>query len=126
MTDTTFQVSPDDQHKNPHEKVDYAGKLRIALRRPIEATWLPREPLIACDDNHVIPSSFTSVPLTVYFDSRKTQMRLVGGLLGVTQTGQTLEVEPACGWALVYEEPIDPLSVRYQLSEDRQKKLNDD
>jgi len=37
-------------------------------------------------------------------------MRLVGGFTGVTQEEETLIVEPECGWALVYEEPIDPIA----------------
>ncbi len=35
-------------------------------------------------------------------------MRLVGGLMGVTQEEETLTVEPECGWAVVYEEQINP------------------
>ena len=54
MTATTFSVSPEVKPKRVHEKVDYVGKLRTALRRPIEATWLPREPLIACDEDHAL------------------------------------------------------------------------
>ncbi len=63
MTHTTFPVSPDVKPKTPPEKVDYAGKLRVALRRPIEATWLPREPLVACDDNHAL---LTAMKLSFY------------------------------------------------------------
>ena len=54
MPDTTFAVSPNVTPKTRHEKVDYVGKLRVALRRPIEATWLPAGPLIACDEDHVL------------------------------------------------------------------------
>ncbi len=68
-----------------------------------------------------VPSCFTSVPLTVFWGSQETKMRLVGGLLGVTQNNETLAVEPECGWVVVYEEPIDPLSPQYQRREDRQK-----
>lgn len=57
MPDTTFAVSPEVKPKRVHEKVDYVGKLRTALRRPIEATWLPREPLIACDEDHALLSA---------------------------------------------------------------------
>src|SRR5262249_38970048 len=42
----------------PLEKVDYVGKLRTALRRPIEATWLPRNLLVACDEDHALLSAF--------------------------------------------------------------------
>lgn len=60
MTATTFPVTPDVTAKDPHEKMDYVGKLRVALRRPIEATWLPREPLIACDDDHALLTAMCS------------------------------------------------------------------
>ncbi|QDV16221.1 hypothetical protein Pan153_08420 [Gimesia panareensis] len=63
MTNTTFPVSPDVTPKTPLEKVDYVGKLRVALRRPIEATWLPREPLVACDDKHAL---LTAMKLSFY------------------------------------------------------------
>lgn len=61
-----------------------------------------------------IPSCFTSVPLTVFWGTKEAKMRLIGGLLGVTQDDETLEVEPECGWAIVYEEPVNPLSDHYQ------------
>jgi len=68
----------------------------------------------------VIPSCFTSVPLTVYWGAKETRMRLIGGLLGVSQDNETLEVEPECGWAVVYEEPVDPLSDSYRRLEELQ------
>jgi len=68
-----------------------------------------------------VPSCFTSVPLTVFWGAEETKMRLVGGLLGVSQSEDTLGVEPECGWAVVYEEPVDPMSEHYQRLEDRQK-----
>jgi hypothetical protein len=51
-------------------------------------------------------------------------MRLVGGLMGVTQEEETLTVEPDCGWAVVYEEPVDPLSQKCQWLEDRSRGAN--
>jgi hypothetical protein len=65
------------------------------------------------------PTCFTSVPLKVFWGSRETDMRLVGGLMGVTQDEATLTVEPECGWAVVYDEPVDPLSPQYQWLEGR-------
>ena len=41
-------------------------------------------------------------------------MRLVGGLLGVAQEETTLAVEPECGWVVLYEEPVEPHSARYE------------
>lgn len=70
-----------------------------------------------------IPSCFTSVPLTVFWGGEETKMRLIGGLLGVSQDDETLEVKPECGWAVVYEEPVDPLSGHYQWFEKRQRYL---
>lgn len=52
-----------------------------------------------------IPSCFTSIPLTTWLGGKKSKMRLIGGLLGVSQDDETLEVEPEYGWAVVYEEP---------------------
>lgn len=57
MSNTTFAVSPEVKSKRPLEQVDYIGKLRTALRRPIEATWLPRNPLVSCDENHALLSA---------------------------------------------------------------------
>ena len=71
-----------------------------------------------------IPSCFTSVPLTVFWGAAKTPMRLVGGLLGVTQNEETLTVQPECGWAVIYEEPVDPLSPQAQWTEKRRERLN--
>lgn len=68
-----------------------------------------------------IPSCFTSVPLIVFWGGQKTEMRLIGGLLGVSQQHETLEVEPECGWAVVYEEPVDPLSEQHEWLEQRQR-----
>jgi Domain of unknown function (DUF4419) len=70
-----------------------------------------------------IPSCFTSVPLKVFWGSQETEMRLVGGLMGVAQDDQTFAVEPECGWAVIYEEPVDPLSWQYEMLEERKHRL---
>lgn len=54
MTDTTFDVSPEVKKKRDREIVDYVSELRTALRRPIEQHWLPRHPVIACDEDHAL------------------------------------------------------------------------
>ncbi len=54
MTDTTFNVSPEVTKKRDREIVDNVGALRTALRRPIEQQWLPRNPVVACDDDHTL------------------------------------------------------------------------
>lgn len=74
---------------------------------------------------YAIPPCFTSVPLKVFWGDRATDMRLVGGLLGVTQNEQSLAVEAECGWALIYEEPVDPLSAQYQRFEDHKARLRE-
>ena len=63
MAHTTFSVSSEAASTTPREKVDYVGKLRVAFRRPIEATWLPRAPLVACDDDHAL---LTAMKLSFY------------------------------------------------------------
>lgn len=68
-----------------------------------------------------IPSCFTSVPLTIDWGGRETKMQFIGGLLGVSQDDTTLAVAPECGWAIVYEEPVDPLSPYYQQLEERKR-----
>jgi hypothetical protein len=37
--------------------------------------------------------------------------------MGVTQEEKTLTIEPECGWAIVYEEPVDPLCRQHSLLE---------
>ncbi|MGN6545536.1 MAG: DUF4419 domain-containing protein [Aureliella sp.] len=68
-----------------------------------------------------IPACFTSVPLTVTWGAEKTLMRLVGGLMGVSQHRETLDVQPQCGWMVLYEEPVDPLSPEHQWLEEREQ-----
>jgi len=63
MSDTTFNVSPEVAKKCDHEIVDYVGKLRTALRRPIEQHWLPRNPVVACDGEHAL---LTAMCLSFY------------------------------------------------------------
>ncbi len=45
----------------------------------------------------------------------------MAAVLGVSQDDATLEVKSECGWAIVYEEPVDPLSEHYQRLEERQR-----
>jgi hypothetical protein len=51
------------------------------------------------------PPCLTSVPLTVFWASEECAMRLVGGLMGVSQRADDLALEPQCGWAVVYDAP---------------------
>lgn len=70
-----------------------------------------------------IPNCMTSVPLTVHWGTTETEMRLVGGLLAVTQDAATNTVEPECGWVIVYESPVDELSDHYKWLEERTEQL---
>ncbi|HVX60269.1 MAG TPA: DUF4419 domain-containing protein [Pirellulales bacterium] len=60
-----------------------------------------------------IPSALASAPVKVVWGDRETEMRFVGGLMGVSQHDEDLAFEPQCGWAVVYEEPVDPPSSRF-------------
>ncbi len=66
----------------------------------------------------------TSVPLTVHWGTIESEMRLVGGLLAVTQDAATKTVEPECGWVIVYESPVDELSAHYRWLEERNERLH--
>lgn len=68
-----------------------------------------------------IPGCVTAVPVKVFWGNVEADMRFVGGLLGVSQDEATLAVEPECGWAVIYEEPVDPLSPRDRWLEDRRR-----
>ena len=106
----------DKLYKNPY-LADWQQRLAIDERQHGRERW---------DDPQgvgfgAVPSCFTSAPLTVFWGSKKTPMRLVGGLMGVTQDEQSLAVQPECGWAVIYEEPIDALSSRDQWFEKRKR-----
>jgi hypothetical protein len=90
-------------YPNPYLK-DWKQRLAVDDRQHWRERW---------DDPQGVglgafPSCTTSVPLKVFWGERETDMRLVGGLLAVTQDDATLTVEPECGWVVVYEEPVDP------------------
>lgn len=104
-----FKDANDHLYRNPYLK-DWKQRLEIDDKQ----NWRER-----CDDPQgiglqAIPACFTSVPLKVFWGKQETDMRLVGGLLGVTQDDATLAVEPECGWVVLYDEPVDPLAPYYQ------------
>ena len=103
-------------YPNPYLK-DWKKRLEIDDRQ----NWRQRFDDPQGTGLHAFPTCFTSVPLKVLWGTKETDMRLVGGLMGVTQEEETLTVEPECGWAVVYEEPVDPLSGQYQWLEDRKQ-----
>jgi hypothetical protein len=55
----------------------------------------------------VVPPCLTSVPLKVVWGQRECAMRLVGGLMGVSQDPHTLTIQPECGWAVIYDSEED-------------------
>ncbi len=99
--------------KNPYLK-DWQQRLAIDDKQHFRERWdNPQGEGIGA-----VPACLTSVPIIVYWGSRKTEMQFVGGLMGVTQDDETSCVAPECGWAVIYEEPVDPLSEFYQRWED--------
>jgi hypothetical protein len=114
-----FPYLQDDREKlypNPYLK-DWKARLDIDDKQHWRVRWENPQGT----GLYAFPSCFTSVPLKVIWGTQPTEMRLVGGLLGVAQDDQTLAVEPQCGWLVVYEEPVDPLSENYQWLEDRKQ-----
>ena len=96
-------------YKNPY-LADWRQRLAVNEQQQAGDRW--QDPQGVCIG--AVPSCVTSVPLKVFWGAEETQMRFVGGLMGVTQDDQTLAVEPECGWAVIYEEPVDPLSPAYE------------
>lgn len=90
-------------YPNPYLE-DWEHRLEIDDRQH----WRQR-----CDDPqgvgmNAMPSALTSAPVKVTWGDRQTDMLFVGGLLGVSQRESDLALEPQCGWAILYEEPVDP------------------
>jgi hypothetical protein len=54
-----------------------------------------------------IPNCQTSVPLKLKWPAGECRMRLIGGLMGISQDPTSRAVRPECGWAVTYdiEEP---------------------
>jgi hypothetical protein len=55
-----------------------------------------------------VPPCLTSVPLKVIWGTEARAMRLVGGLMGVSQSSGGLALQPECGWAVVYDDGPKP------------------
>ena len=111
-----FKDTEDKLYWNPYLK-DWKARLEIDDQQHFRERWENPQGV----GLKAIPSCFTSVPLKLFWGDQEANMLLVGGLLGVTQNDETLEVEPECGWALVYEEPVDPLTPHYQWEEDQKR-----
>ena len=107
MTDTTFDISPEVTKQHDREIVDYVGGLRTALRRPIEQHWLPRNPVVACDDDHAL---LTSMCYSFY---DHVPLRLTPDALWITL---------ARGFALHVNENAEELRSKF-VSHSGQKKL---
>ncbi|MFO1005694.1 MAG: DUF4419 domain-containing protein [Planctomycetaceae bacterium] len=69
-----------------------------------------------------VPSGLCSAPVNVIWGDRETDMRFVGGLVGVSQTDDDLALETQCGWIVLYEKPVDPLSGEHIFIEQRKQR----
>ena len=56
---------------------------------------------------NVVPPCRTSVPLEVHWGVNVCKMRLVGGLMGVSQSPNDLALQPECSWAIVYDDATE-------------------
>ena len=72
-----------------------------------------------------VPSGVASAPVKVIWGDRETDMRFAGGLIGVSQTADSLELEPQCGWLVLYEEPVDPMSGQHVHLEQMKQRQRD-
>lgn len=66
-----------------------------------------------------IPACLASAPVKVHWGQTEVEMRFVGGLIGVSQSPGDLALQTECGWAIIYEEPVDELSPQYAWLEER-------
>jgi len=69
-----------------------------------------------------VPAALASAPVKVTWGDRETDMRFVGGLIGVSQADDNLSLQPQCGWMILYEEPVDPLSDQHAHREARKQR----
>ncbi|MCC7422912.1 MAG: DUF4419 domain-containing protein [Planctomycetaceae bacterium] len=113
---TLFPYHKDSENRlkpNPYLE-DWERRLEVDSRQDWRESW--HDPQGA--GMGVVPSALASVPIKVHWGSRETMMRFVGGLMGVSQEEETLALEPQCGWAIVYEEPVDPIRSRSEIARD--------
>ncbi len=109
----------DKLYKNPYLS-DWRERFAVSERQTPREWWQDPQGV----GIGAIPSCFTSAPLKVFWGSQEARMRLVGGLMGVTQDDQSSAVEPECRWTVIYEEPVDPLSCQHQRLEEFKQRLN--
>ncbi|WP_425398246.1 DUF4419 domain-containing protein [Aeoliella sp.] len=115
-----FEDNNENLYPNPY-LADWRKRLEIDDEQHFRERWKDPQGVGV----GAVPSCFTSVPLKVDWGGDKRDMRLVGGLLGVIQDEETQDVEPECGWVVVYEEPVDPLSKHHEWLENRNKAAED-
>jgi len=96
-----FQDAAEQLYENPY-LFDWEQRLRTDDAQHFRERWGDPQGVGMA----AVPPCFTSVPLKVSWGQLKTDMRIAGGLMGVTQDEHTLDVEPVCGWALMYEAPV--------------------
>jgi hypothetical protein len=108
-----FKDSREQLYANPYLN-DWQQRLEIDDRQQWRDRWdAPQGIGIGA-----VPNCMTSVPLTVHWGTEPNEMRLVGGLLAVTQHPDTATVEPECGWVVAYETPVDELSDNHRMPDE--------
>ena len=91
--------SPENLYRNPYLE-DWERRLEIDDKQH----WRERRDDPQGVGMRAVPACLTSVPLTVRWGTDERAMRLVGGLMGVSQTSDSLALQPECGWAIVYDD----------------------
>ncbi len=100
---------------------DWARRLEIDVKQDLLDQWDAPQGVRLNE----IPSCLTSVPMRVHWGNEVAEMRLIGGLIGVSQNAEKLVLQPECGWVIVYEEPVDELSENYALLEEMKKRISE-
>ncbi len=116
-----FRNEREQLYSNP-----YLADWKHRLETDVKQDWRERWDAPQGVGIGAIPNCMTSVPLTVHWGTERCEMRLVGGLLVVTQDRETKRVEPECGWIILYEDPVDEMSDYYKRLEEWAPRLGED
>jgi hypothetical protein len=98
---TFFPYFQDHERKlypNPYYE-DWERRLRIDDRQHWRERWSEPQGV----GMGAVPTCLTSVPLKVYWGKGECEMRLVGGLMGISQRAGDLTLIPECGWVVLYD-----------------------
>jgi hypothetical protein len=97
-----FKDKADRLYPNPYLG-DWEERLKISDTQDWREEWNDPQGV----GMNAVPSALASAPVKVIWGDYETEMRFVGGLLGVSQAEETLALEPQCGWLVLYDEPIE-------------------